>query len=937
MARVEHFGGETNGAESGARGAAFAAGSDAQRDLADLRRGDVLAGRYRVQKKLGGSASEREGFASYLAFDVRGDVERVVKLAPGAVKASRASLFRRFDELLGLPSGPGVARVLAAGFMDNPRQTPYMAYERVEGLDVAELIEDGSLSLDDAARIARDAATALGFLHARGVCHGNVKPSNLLWTDQGVWLADFFLGDVNETFRGKAQGPAGAAGPQWGWLLPPAWNGRAGHDAADKVDRDLFALGIAVYRCATGRDPFAGRAPSLNSRIADPRAFPRGAGLSSGAAAFLLKAIDPDRSRRFACAGDFLAALDAAGDWAAPSAGGDARPSPKLGEDSPPNNAFVSYLLTLYSQSKVSNAGTRGYDGEDESIYAPTDLDSRLAPDLLSGAFRLVIISGNAGDGKTAFIQRFEKMAVEQGAQEIRFPNGAEIRLNGWSCRSNYDGSQDEGEVRNDEALARFFGPFAGADPSLWPSRQTRLIAINEGRLVDFFLSRETEFPLLSRLALEGLGGAAPQDGVAVVNLNLRSVVAKGADGGGSIMERALSRMTEPSRWQACERCGLKDRCYALHNAKTFQDPAAGPRVMKRLKALYAVTHLRGRLHITMRDLRSALSFMLVGTRGCAEIRKLYQNEAKGDAQAGRDVLDGFYFNSWLGGAAGSKDRLVSLLREIDVAEVSNPDLDRALGFFDPEAKRAARFSFPRRGGYDDKLLKKMFDALPRDYASGARESMVAAHREFLASMRRRHYFECRDSRSVRPWEKMLPYRSFRAFLDAAEGSGRNNPDQVAAIVTAINKGEGLVDPKRLGERLAVRVRSVPKGTIRSYRVFGAERFSLSAEPRAASRSYIEFMPQALALRYDSGDGRWAKLRVTLDVYEMLMRLNDGYLPNIEERQGFYVSLAVFKNMLSAAPYQEALLTEDGLAFFRLWRDGRGVLHLRRLGDEGKA
>lgn len=925
MARVEHFGGAMNGAESGA-----------QRDLADLRKGDVLAGRYRAQKKLGGSASERDGFASYLVFDERGDVERVVKLAPGAVKASRASLTRRFDELLGLPPRPGVARVLAAGFLDNPRQTPYMVYERVEGLNVAELIEDGALSLDDAARVARDVATALGFLHARGVCHGNVKPSNLLWTDQGVWLADFFLGDVNETFRGKAQGPAGAAGPQWGWLLPPAWNGRAGHDAADKVDRDLFALGIAVYRCATGRDPFAGRAPSLNSRIADPRAFPKGAGLSPGAAAFLLKAIDPDRSRRFACAEDFLAALDAAGDWAAPSAGGGAS-SPNSGEDGQPNNAFVSYLLTLYSQSEVSNAGTRGYDGEDESIYAPTDLDKRLAPDLLAGAFRLVIISGNAGDGKTAFIQRFEKMAVARGARERRFPNGAEIRFNGWSCRSNYDGSQDEGEVRNDEALARFFGPFAGADPSSWPTRQTRLIAINEGRLVDFFLSRETEFPLLSRLALEGLGGAAPKDGVAVVNLNLRSVVSNGAEPGDSILERTLSRMTEPKRWQVCERCALKDRCYALHNAKTFQDPAAGPRVMARLKALYAVTHLRGRLHITMRDLRSALSFMLVGTRGCAEIRKLCQDEAKGDAQAGRDVLDGFYFNSWLGGAAGSKDRLVSLLREIDVAEVSNPDLDRALGFFDPEAKRAARFSFPSRGGCDDKLLKKMFDALPRDYASGARESMVAAHREFLASMRRRHYFECRDSRSVRPWEKMLPYRSFRAFLDAVEGSGRKGSDQVAAILTAINKGEGLVDPKRLGARLAVRVRSVPKGSIRSYRVFGAERFSLSAEPRAASRRYIEFMPQALALRYDSGDGRRAKLRVTLDVYEMLMRLNDGYLPNIEERQGFYISLAVFKNMLSAAPYQEALLTEDGLAFFRLWRDGRGVLHLRRLGDEGKA
>jgi hypothetical protein len=36
------------------------------------------------------------------------------------------------------------------------------------------------------------------------------------------------------------------------------------------------------------------------------------------------------------------------------------------------------------------------------------------------------------------------------------------------------------------------------------------------------------------------------------------------------------------------------------------------------------MAHLRGRLHITMRDLRSALSFMLIGNRDCAEIHALY-------------------------------------------------------------------------------------------------------------------------------------------------------------------------------------------------------------------------------------------------------------------------------------------------------------------------
>ena len=70
--------------------------------------------------------------------------------------------------------------------------------------------------------------------------------------------------------------------------------------------------------------------------------------------------------------------------------------------------------------------------------------------------------------------------------------------------------------------------------------------------------------------------------------------------------------------------CDLKDKCYAFHNAQTFQDPTAGPQVLERLKTLYTLTHLRGRLHITLRDLRSALAFMLTSARDCAEIHQLY-------------------------------------------------------------------------------------------------------------------------------------------------------------------------------------------------------------------------------------------------------------------------------------------------------------------------
>lgn len=48
-------------------------------------------------------------------------------------------------------------------------------------------------------------------------------------------------------------------------------------------------------------------------------------------------------------------------------------------------------------------------------------------------------------------------------------------------------------------------------------------------------------------------------------------------------------------------------------------------------------------------------------------------------------------------------------------------------------------------------------------------------------------------------------------------------------------------------------------------------------------------------LLYDPGDGHKANLRINLDIYEMLIRLNNGYRPSIEEQEGFYLSLAVLR------------------------------------------
>ena len=72
------------------------------------------------------------------------------------------------------------------------------------------------------------------------------------------------------------------------------------------------------------------------------------------------------------------------------------------------HNPKVETFLKIYSQSLLSTGLTRGLD---ESTYIPTKLDTSLKEDVLGGKKKLVVLTGNAGDGKTAFIQLIEAEA----------------------------------------------------------------------------------------------------------------------------------------------------------------------------------------------------------------------------------------------------------------------------------------------------------------------------------------------------------------------------------------------------------------------------------------------------------------------------------------------------------------------------------------------
>lgn len=890
-------------------------------DYRNLPEGYQLTRKYTIQRRLGRPGSFS---AAYQVYDNLAGADRVIKIVDRDRQSVIERLKHEYQILLRLEPHPYVVRVESADYLDGG-ETPYLVFEYVEGQDVATLVEERSLGPADAVTLGVEVARGLEFLHASGIFHCDIKPGNLLRTDAGCKIIDFNVSVSAESSMSKAGGTAKYVPPDHNTAVPPT--------AADLIDRDVYALGITLYQVLTGQYPFAGSRPTLGEQPLDPRSVSGLSELSDAMVDAVSRAIAPQRSARYGSATELLTVLESIGEVHRRPPAPAPEPTTVPPADTANTNPFVAHLKTLYSQSTSSNAGTRGRDPYD--LYVATALDARLIPDVLAGRYRLVVITGNAGDGKTAFLEHLIAAAVKRGAT-LGGPrdNGADVRLlDGRLLRTNHDGSQDEGDNVNDDVLSAFFAPFADARGSVAPADghpgppETRLIAINEGRLVDFFTTHQDRFGALAGAVRAGLGEAPEEsrqvpDDMAVVNLNRRSVVAVTDEQNGPIFDRMLARMTHERFWEACASCDLVNTCYVPHNVRTLAHPSAGPKVVQRLREIYTLAHLRGRMHITLRDLRSALAFTLTSGRDCAEIHDLY----RGDDTA--TILGGFYFNSWAG-TPKSQDRLLSFLRELDIAAVPGPSLDRRLAYVGPDGGQAM-MTIDQRGEYDASLLRALFDRLL--VQPPATPDRVESYVGYLAAARRRFYFECVDDRRSRA---MLPYRSAAGFISLLE-----HPEQAAGrlpdLISAINRGEGLPDPSRLGDALALQIRQVVAGTIRSYRLFPAD--ALTLMPQGAGRSpYLEQQPDGLILRYEGVGGHTAGLHIRLDLFELLSRLHDGYLPGIAEQQGHHLGLTIFKNELSAAPYQEVVLASGGRALHRIRREPDGRLTMEPLvtGTEG--
>ncbi len=206
--------------------------------------GTVLRDRYEIRREIG-----RGGYSIvYQAHDRAVDSDVAIKLLvppPATAHLARERLRREVHAVRGLSHG----NIVAVYDLLDEEPWSFIVMEYVPGPDLAvRVCERGPLSPEDAVRVGRDIAAALGAAHRRGILHRDVKPQNILLDPNGpARLTDFGSAKLDGQLGITA---TGALAGTLAYAAPEIVAGRRGDARAD-----VYALGLTLYFALTGTLP----------------------------------------------------------------------------------------------------------------------------------------------------------------------------------------------------------------------------------------------------------------------------------------------------------------------------------------------------------------------------------------------------------------------------------------------------------------------------------------------------------------------------------------------------------------------------------------------------------------------------------------------------------------------------------------------------------
>jgi serine/threonine-protein kinase len=327
-----------------------------------IRAGEVLAGKYRLERELGRGAMGTVWAAMHLTLGQRVAIKLIS--SEHAQSPEARVRFRTEAKAAARLRSRHVVQVYDDG--ETPEGTPFIVMEHLEGESLeARLEREGAVPLLDAVRITAQVARALARAHAQGIVHRDLKPGNIFLArsdeEELGWLAkvlDFGIAKLDEP-RDQSTTKTGTV------LGTPLFMSPEQVRGASTVDHraDLYSLGMCFFNMLTGKFAFDGESfgsilvAICTEPLPDLRTFAPWAG--DGAALWFQRACARDPSARYQSADEQIEALQAAVGTTSQIVGRQAAPEEQRGPSG-----------TLKGHSPPLSPSTRAFTVEETGQFA---------------------------------------------------------------------------------------------------------------------------------------------------------------------------------------------------------------------------------------------------------------------------------------------------------------------------------------------------------------------------------------------------------------------------------------------------------------------------------------------------------------------------------------------------------------------------------------
>jgi len=267
--------------------------------------GEEKFSRYVIREELG-----HGGMATVLhAYDPLFEREVALKiLKPDRLNDPEGrERFERETQIIARLEHESIVPVYDVGRSDNDQLFFVMRY--MAGGSLADRIQNGSLSLLDAANIIQRLGGALDYAHAQGIIHRDLKPGNILFDeDDNAYISDFGIAKLTRSPT-KVTSPGIIGTPTH--MSPEQARGEAVGGPSD-----IYSLGVILFEMLSGHTPFEATTPLgmafKHAVEPPPRILDVNPNLPSGLETVIKKVLEKEPKRRYGSGAEFANAFLAA-------------------------------------------------------------------------------------------------------------------------------------------------------------------------------------------------------------------------------------------------------------------------------------------------------------------------------------------------------------------------------------------------------------------------------------------------------------------------------------------------------------------------------------------------------------------------------------------------------------------------------------------------